>query len=106
MSSKKKDRNKSNSEYKNAYVKDYDEDNYKNNKNSKEDKVRSLPTIEYIEATVQKDVQEGLLALARERPDNPVEFLGKYLYNKSKKIKKNNNLFVLLVLFFINYNYF
>jgi len=88
MSSKKKDRNKSNSEYKNAYVKDYDEDNYKNNKNSKEDKVRSLPTIEYIEATVQKDVQEGLLALARSKPDNPIEFLGKYLYDKSKKKKK------------------
>ena len=88
MSSKKNDRNKSNSEYKNAYVKDYDEDNYKNNKNSEEDKIRSLPTIEYIEATVQKDVQEGLLALARERPDNPVEFLGKYLYNKSKKKNK------------------
>ncbi len=88
MSSKKKDKDKSNSEYKNAYVKDYDEDNYRNNKNSKEAKIRSLPTIEYIQATVQKDVQEGLLALARERPDNPVEFLGKYLYNKSKKKNK------------------
>ena len=88
MSSKKKEKNKSNSEYKNAYVNDYDDGNNRNNKSNKEAEIRSLPTIEYIEATVQKDVQEGLLELARSKPDNPIEFLGKYLYDKSKKKKK------------------
>ena len=88
MSSKKKDKNKSSDKNKNAFVRDIDADNRKNNNNNKGDDVRSLPTLDYIEATVQKDVQEGLIGLARLKPDNPIEFLGKYLYDKSKKKKK------------------
>jgi hypothetical protein len=86
--SSKKSKNKSNDNNKNAFVRDIDEDNRKKNYNNKGDSVNSLPTLDYIQATVQKDVQEGLLALARMKPDNPIEFLGKYLYEKSKKKKK------------------
>ena len=85
--SSKKSKNKSNDNNKNAFVRDIDEDNRKKNYNNKGGNVNSLSTLDYIQATVQKDVQEGLLALARMKPDNPIEFLGKYLYEKSKKKK-------------------
>jgi len=86
MSKRKKD--KSNSKRnKDAFVNDYEEDNNKNKNNIKQDDIRALPNLDYIQATVQKDVQEGLLKVAREKPDNPIYFLGEYLYNKSKKKK-------------------
>ena len=85
--SSKKSKNKSNDNNKNAFVRDIDEDNRRKNYNNKGGNVNSLSTLDYIQATVQKDVQEGLLALARMKPDNPIEFLGKYLYEKSKKKK-------------------
>ena len=85
MPSKKKDKSKKN---KNASVKDYVDDNNDNKNISKnQDQIRSLSTIDYIQATVQKDVQQGLLKLARERPKNPIEFLGKFLLDRSKKKK-------------------
>ena len=85
--SSKKSKNKLNDNNKNAFVRDIDEDNRRKNYNNKGGNVNSLSTLDYIQATVQKDVQEGLLALARMKPDNPIEFLGKYLYEKSKKKK-------------------
>lgn len=36
---------------------------------------------EYIKETVGKDLVNGLVALARAKPENPVEFLGQYLVN-------------------------
>ena len=88
MSSKKKDKNSS-KKNKNAYVKDYDEDNNNNNKNKNyQDDIRSLSTLDYIQVTVQKEVQQGLLELARKRPKKPIEFLGKFLVNKSMKKNK------------------
>ena len=86
MSKSKKD--KSNSKRnKDAFVNDQEEDNNKNKNNVKKDDIRALSNLDYIQATVQKDVQEGLLKVAREKPNNPVYFLGEYLYNKSKKKK-------------------
>ena len=89
MSSKKKDKNSS-KKNKNAYVKDYDEDNNNRNNKSKNDQndIRSLSTLDYIQVTVQKEVQQGLLELARKRPKKPIEFLGKFLVNKSMKKNK------------------
>ena len=55
--------------------------NIKNN-----EEIKNLPTSEYIKATVQKDVEEGLLNLAKIQPANPIEFLGNYLIEKSKNI--------------------
>ena len=90
MSSKKKDR--SSKKNKDAYVKDYDEDNYedknksksKSKSKNKEDEIRSLPTLDYIQLTVQKEVQQGLLEVARKKPKKPIKFLGEYLVQKSK----------------------
>ena len=43
--------------------------------------------MDYIRITVQKEVQQGLLNVARARPDNPIEYLGKFLLGESKKKK-------------------
>ena len=37
------------------------------------------PVIPYLEQTVYEVVQKGLIELDKTRPDNPLEFLGKYL---------------------------
>lgn len=89
MSNRKKDKNQSKSKNsKNAFVKDYDEQNNDYyNKNNNNDSIRSLSTMDYIQVTVQKEVQQGLLELARKRPKKPIEFLGQFLVNKS--LKKN-----------------
>ena len=83
MSSKKK--GKKTKEAKNAYVNNLD-DGYNNN-NLQKAKINSLPTLDYIRVTVQKEVQQGLLNVARARPDNPIEYLGKFLLGESKKKK-------------------
>ena len=40
--------------------------------------IKNLPTSKYIEVTVQKDIEQGLLNLAKLQPPNPIEFLGNY----------------------------
>ena len=86
MSSKKK--GKKTKQPKNAYVNNLDEDcNIANNIEPK-GTINSLPTLDYIRVTVQEEVQQGLLKVAREKPDNPIEFLGKFLVNASKKKKQ------------------
>ena len=54
------------------------------NKEIEKDEIKSLPTFEYIQATVQKEVEQGLLNIALLKPSNPIEFLGNYLIEKSK----------------------
>ena len=48
------------------------------------DEIKNLPTFEYIQATVQKEVEQGLMNIALLKPSNPIEFLGNYLIEKSK----------------------
>ena len=86
MSSRKK--GKKTKEPKNAYVNNLDEENNKVNNNAQKGTINSLPTLDYIKVTVQEEVQQGLLKVAREKPDNPIEFLGKFLVNASKKKKQ------------------
>jgi len=65
------------------------DDGYNNDDtNLQKTKINSLPTLDYIRITVQKDVQQGLLNVARARPDNPIEYLGKYLIGEAKKKHK------------------
>ena len=84
MSNRRKDKSNNN---KNAFVKNLQENNDQNYKMTRQALIKSLPTLEYIQATVQKDVQQGLLRVARLKPSNPIEFLGKYLLEKSKNNK-------------------
>ena len=85
MSTKKKNNTKTTKASKNAFVSNLDEDNNIDTKNLNKAKINSLPTLDYIRVTVQNEVQEGLLKLARDRPPNPIEYLGKYLLSAAKK---------------------
>ena len=71
--------------------------NNNNNKNSTKTKKKNdfiLPpqqvtsTRAYLEETVTKVIQEALLELARQRPPEPLEFVGNYILNKAKERKK------------------
>lgn len=85
MSTKKK--GKKTKEAKNAYVNNLDDGYNNDDTNLQKTKINSLPTLDYIRVTVQKEVQQGLLNVARTRPDNPIEYLGKFLLGESKKKK-------------------
>ena len=85
MSNKNKSSKKDNTSKKNAVVKNINSNNKSSNNNNDMNYIRSLPTSEYLKLTVEKDVQKGLLRVSRLRPENPIEYLGKYLLEKSKK---------------------
>ena len=63
-----------------------EENNEENNKLNSEE-IKNLSTLEYIQYTVQKEVQQGMLNVARLKPSNPIEYLGNYLLEKSKNKK-------------------
>ena len=85
MSNKNKGNKKDNTSNKNAVVRNINSNNKSSNNNKDMAYIRTLPTSEYLKATVEKDVQKGLLRVSRLRPENPIEYLGKYLLEKSKK---------------------
>ena len=39
----------------------------------------------YLEETVTAVIQEGMMKLVEQKPENPLEFLGNFLIEKSKK---------------------
>jgi len=42
-------------------------------------------TRSYLESTVVNAVMQGMAEIAKNRPNNPLEYLGNYLINKSKE---------------------
>lgn len=56
----------------------------KNNKSNNDDSNNFGPVRPYLESTITSIVQKGLIELDKERPDNPLEFLGNYLLMHSK----------------------
>ena len=46
--------------------------------------IKNLPSYEYFQRTVQKEIQQGLINLYNAKPSNPIKFLGEYLLEKSK----------------------
>lgn len=56
----------------------------KSDKRARLDLVKA-PVRQYLDATVVPALLSGLSAVARERPANPIEFLGQYLVEKSKE---------------------
>lgn len=46
-----------------------------------------ISTRAYLEQTVVSVVQEGMLELARTKPDNPLEFLGNFILERAKQNK-------------------
>ena len=62
-------------------------DNNNNNNsenNTKEANIKELPTYEYFQRTVQKEIQQGLLNVSKLKPADPIKYLGEYLLEKSK----------------------
>ena len=55
-----------------------------NDNNAKEVNIKELPTYEYFQKTVQKEVQQGLLNVSKLKPADPIKYLGEYLLEKSK----------------------
>ena len=60
--------------------------NNQNNNSKPQDNtdIKNLPSYEYFQRTVQKEIQQGLLNLYNAKPSNPIKFLGEYLLEKSK----------------------
>jgi hypothetical protein len=52
------------------------------------EQIKTLNTREYIQATVMQDVSEGMYLIAKDKPLNPIEYLGKYLLEQSKLKEK------------------
>ena len=48
---------------------------------------QSAPVRQYLEAAVVPTLMQGLQALVKERPDNPVEFLAHYLLTNNPQKK-------------------
>ena len=44
-------------------------------------------TRQYLESTVVNAVMQGMAEISKERPDNPLEYLGNYLIKKSKELE-------------------
>ena len=57
----------------------------KNEDNNLNNNINNLPTSDYIKMTVEKELIEGLFLLSQEQPENPIEYLGNFLINKSKE---------------------
>jgi protein dpy-30 len=53
--------------------------------NSNNQNISSLTTRAYLEQSVVPVVMQGMAELAKERPDNPLEFLGNYILNQARK---------------------
>ena len=63
------------------------EQNVADAKKSKVD-VASLPTRQYLDSTVVPILLEGLAALARARPDQPIDFLIEFLQSHKEEFEK------------------
>ena len=64
------------------------EENKNNNSNPKDNiDIKNLPSYEYFQKTVQKEIQLGLLNISKSKPSNPIKALGEYLLEKSKNYK-------------------
>ena len=48
------------------------------------EQIKTLNTREYIQATVMQDLTEGMYLITKDKPSNPIEYLGKYLLEQSK----------------------
>ena len=49
--------------------------------------IKNLPSYEYFQKTVQKEIQLGLMNVSKLKPSNPIKYLGEFLLEKSKSYK-------------------
>ena len=53
--------------------------------NPEKESEENKPLRPYLEENISEVLQKGLAALDKERPDNPLEFLGKYLLSYAER---------------------
>ena len=53
-----------------------------------QEKEEILSESDYLEKNVTDAVQKGMLELVRQKPDNPLKFLGDFLLEEANKMKK------------------
>ena len=63
--------------------------NENNNTNKQNEKIdlKDLPSYEYFQRTVQKEIQLGLMNVSKLKPSDPIKYLGEFLLEKSKSYK-------------------
>ena len=49
--------------------------------------IKDLPSYEYFQKTVQKEIQLGLMNVSKLKPSDPIKYLGEFLLEKSKNYK-------------------
>ena len=49
--------------------------------------IKNLPSYEYFQKTVQKEIQLGLMNVSKLKPSDPIKYLGEFLIEKSKSYK-------------------
>ena len=64
-----------------------DNNNVKQKENSNNTNLKDLPSYEYFQKTVQKEIQLGLMNLSKLKPADPIKYLGEFLLEKSKSYK-------------------
>ncbi|KFB39751.1 hypothetical protein ZHAS_00007445 [Anopheles sinensis] len=52
--------------------------------------LQSLPTRQYLDQTVNPILLQGLKALAKERPQDPVQYLANFLLKNKNRIEETN----------------
>ena len=61
-------------------------ENKENKENSSDNLQVPIQSVRaYLEETVTAAIQEGMMKLVEQKPENPLEFLGNFLIEKSKK---------------------
>ena len=56
----------------------------KSNVSNEQIDIKKLPSYEYFQKTVQKEIESGLIEISKIKPSNPIKYLGNYLIEKSK----------------------
>ena len=58
-----------------------------NSKSKENNDIKELPSYEYFQKTVQKEIQVGLMNVSKLKPSDPIKYLGEFLLEKSKSYK-------------------
>lgn len=62
-----------------------DENQEDKNNSSAKDRINNLPIRTYLDQTIMPILLTGMAELAKERPANPIEYLGNYLLKHSNE---------------------
>lgn len=61
-------------------------------KEDENDPVKSLPTHKYLQCTVVQALSDGMFKVSQDKPNNPIEYLGRFLLEQSRINKQQIQL--------------